>query len=132
MPSLTAQITEFVEGDSLAIKRTIDRSVSGFTTDVTLKLAWMTVKTSSSDTDAAALFQKVVDSTDSTGVGQIETIGTSAVDPVIRFDLNSTDTEAVGTIGRFYDIQIKTNANDIYTPERGQIWARSQVTAATA
>ena len=84
MPNLQARIKDIIEGDSLAIRRTIDRTSSGLQTAVTITSAWMTVKKEQPDADPG-LFQKVITTTDTPGVGQIENDGTGDVDPVVRF-----------------------------------------------
>lgn len=131
MPDLDARITQFVEGDSLSIRRTIDRTLSGLTTGVVVTKAWLTVKANEGDADPG-LVQKAITTTNQAGVGQIEDDGTGDVDIVLRFDLTPTNTLAISTTGRFYDIQVLTDGGAIYTPEKGQIRAKAQVTTASS
>lgn len=65
------------------------------------------------------------------GIGQIEDDGTGDVDPILRFDLVAADTLGIGSGSRFYDIQVKTNTNKIYTPEKGRITGFDEITTAT-
>lgn len=131
MPSLEATIKGFVVGDDLGIKRTIDRSLSKLPNGTTIVLAWMTVKKKVADTDVEAVFQKVITTSNQAGIGQIENDGAGDVDPVLRFDLVRADTLGIGTRARFYDIQVKTNTNKIYTPEKGRITGFDEITIAT-
>ena len=132
MPNLTAKITDFVIGDNLSIRRTIDRTLSNLPAGTIIILAWMTVKNKVTDTDLEAIFQKVITATEQTGIGKIENDGTGDVDPILRFDLGEADTRGIGIRARRYDIQIKTNTNQIYTPERGRITGCEEITLSTS
>lgn len=133
MPTLDSKIIGLlVVGDDVSIRRTIDRTASGFTAGTTITDAWLTCKVSPADADGAALFQKAITTTDVPGTGQIEDNGTGDVDPILRFDLLPDDTVAIGpTLIRQFDVQVKTNGGQIYTPERGTINAIEQVTGAS-
>lgn len=131
MPSLKAVITDFVIGDNLSIRRTIDRTLSTLPDGTIVTQAWMTVKNKVADTDVLAIFQKVITTSDVAGVGQIENDGTGDVDLVLRFDLVEADTRGIGVRAKFYDIQIKTNTNKIYTPEKGRITGFDEITIVT-
>lgn len=130
MPNLSARIKDIVEGDSLAIRRTIDRTASGLATGVTISNGWMTVKKDQDDADPG-LFQKAITTTDTPGVGQIENDGTGDVDPVVRFDLVAADTRLIAGDERHYDIQVKTNGAAIYTGEVGRISVVEEITLAS-
>lgn len=132
MPTLESKIIGvIVVGDDVSIRRIIDRSVSGFTAGTTITKAWLTVKLNAADADPG-LFQKLITTTNVVGVGHIENDGTGDVDPIIRFDLLPADTVKIGaTLIRQFDIQVKTNGGQIYTPERGTINAVEEVTLAT-
>jgi len=129
MPELKAKLTGFVEGDSLVVRRTIDRAGSELAAGATVTKAWMTVKEALDDEDPG-LFQKVITTTDVPGTGQIENNGSGDLDPVVRFDWLPTDTRAIGPTKRYYDIQIQLNDGTITTPERGTTKALDEVTLA--
>lgn len=130
MPTLDSQLRDIVMGDDISIRRTIDRALSGFLTGVTITNAWLTVKAEPEDADPG-LFQKAVTTADVPGIGQIENNGTGDVDMVVRFDLLPADTVAIDTLLRHFDLQVKTNGGQIYTPEKGRIAGTQQVTAAS-
>lgn len=130
MPTLDSQIRLIVAGDDILIRRTIDRSATGFASGVTITQAWLTVKADIDDADPG-LFQKSITTTNVTGTGQIENDGTGDVDMVIRFDLVPADTIAIGRILRHFDIQVKTDGGLVYTPESGRIVCEPQATITT-
>lgn len=128
MPKLNERIENLVEGDSLQVRRTINRADSGYASGVVIVQAWFTVKVKRSDLDVSAVFQKDISTVNVPGVGQIENDGTGDVDFVVRFDLGPADTILVGRLLLHYDIQVKTASGDPYTPERGRINTEEQVT----
>jgi len=130
MPTLDSQLRDIVMGDDISIRRTIDRAQSGFQAGVTITNAWFTVKAELADADPG-LVQKDVTTTDVPGTGQIENDGTGDVNMVVRFDLLPADTVAIDTLLRHFDIQVKTNGGQIYTPEAGGIAATREVTNAS-
>ena len=130
MPTLDSQIRDIVMGDDISLRRTIDFVLSGFLTGVTITDAWLTVKAKQADADPG-LFQKAVTTTNVAGKGQIENDGTGDVNMVVRFDLLPADTVAIDTLLRHFDIQVKTNGGQIFTPESGGIAATRQVTNAS-
>lgn len=127
MPTLDSAISDVVVGDDFTIRRTIDRSASGYATGVTITNAWLTVKAELADADPG-LIQKSITTTPSVGVGEIEDDGTGDVDPIVRFDLVPADTILIGAFLRNFDIQVKTNGGLIHTPESGTIICHPQVT----
>lgn len=132
MPTLDGVIKKFVAGDDLSIRRTIDRDGDGETdfamvSGVTVSRAWLTVKDDLANPDPG-LVQKEITTSNVPGTGQIENNGTGDVDPVLRFDLTPANTIAIGTKSREYDVQVLLSNGKIYTPERGRIFATSQVT----
>lgn len=139
MPNLDARIVTFVPGDSLTVRRTIDRTGGDDGTAMAagayVSKAWFTVKTLTSQGDGSAVFQKAISTNNVAGTGQIEENGQQAasnVNPIVRFDLVSTNTAAIGTTGRYYDIQIKLDDGTISTPESGQIRGRvAEITQST-
>lgn len=130
MPSLNAQLKNIVIGNSVSLRRTIDRSASGFEAGVTISKAWFTVKSSTSHADPG-IVQKIITTTDTPDVGQIENDGAGDVNPVVRFDLTEANTLIVGTRRRVYDIKVETNAGLFYTPEIGETLFSDRVTIAT-
>lgn len=129
MPTLDSRIDDVVVGDDLSIRRTIDFAATGFLAGTVINKAWLTVKSAISDADPG-LFQKEVTTSDVPGIGQIENDGTGDVDMVVRFDLIPADTTKIGPeeFLRHFDIQVKTVAGQIYTPEKGLISAVNEVT----
>ena len=130
MPTLNAELKNLVAGDNISLRRTIDRVASGFEAGVTITQAWCTAKAAFTDADPG-LVQKSITTTAVPGTGQIENDGTGDVNPVLRFDLLAADTAAIGTTKRFFDVQVKTNAGLLYTPELGETSFRDDVTDAT-
>lgn len=129
MPTLDSRIDDVVVGDDLSIRRTIDFAKTLFPTGTTINMAWLTCKSAIADADPG-LFQKAITTTDVPGTGQIENDGTGDVDMVIRFDLLPVNTTAIGPADfvRHFDIQVKTTAGKIYTPEKGLISSVDEVT----
>lgn len=131
MPTFDSRISEVVAGNDVSIRRTIEFSTSGFPTGTTITNAWLTVKSELTDADLG-LFQKAITTTEVFGTGQIENDGSGDVDMVVRFDLVPADTLAIGsTLLRHFDIQVKTAAGKIYTPEKGLISSIGRVTVTT-
>ncbi len=130
MPTLDSKIDDIVVGDDLSIRRTIDFGLTGFPTGTTIDKAWLTVKSAIGDVDPG-IFQKVITTTDVPGTGEIENDGTGDVNMVIRFDLIPANTQSIGpTLARFFDIQLKTDGGQIYTPEKGVMKGVDEVTIA--
>lgn len=136
MPNYSAQISGFGVGDDLLVRRTINRSASNLPAGVVIAMAWMTIKEEESDLDAAAIVAKVITTVEDAGNnGHIEEDGSAAAgdaDPILRFDLEDTDTRLIGNNHRWYDIQVKTDTGAIYTGEKGEIWGVGDVTIGTA
>jgi hypothetical protein len=135
MPNFDAQISGFAIGDDIIIRRTINRSASNLPTGVTITKAWLTVKEDYADLDGAAIVSKIITTVEDAGNnGHIEEDGSASAgtaNPVLRFDLLSTDTRAIGANHRYYDIQVQTSASGaIYTGEIGVIFGVQDVTIA--
>jgi hypothetical protein len=126
MPTLDDRIDNVVSGDDLEITRTITLVPSG----TTITDAWFTLKEHPDDADSEAIINKQITPTDSPGTGQITDTGADGTGAV-RFDLSDTDT-ALPEIGRdyYFDIQVKTAAGSIYTPNAGRFRTVQGVTAA--
>lgn len=85
------------KGTNKTLPVTITKTVDGVTTpfDLTGYTATLTVKKSKNDTDAQALFQKVV------------TVHTDAVNGVTQFEVDAVDTTAMDFCDYVFDIQIE-------------------------
>lgn len=130
MPTLDGRIDDLVAGDAIQITRTI----TGIPSGQLLTDAWLTVKEHPDDTDAAAVFQKAITTSEVAGTGQITENGSGGT-PAVRFDIKMADSLLLAP-GRdyFYDIQVKTDdaTLNIYTPEAGRIRTVRSRTAATS
>jgi hypothetical protein len=125
MSGLTAEITGFVEGDDLEVRRTV--------TDLpaAIAVAWLTVKRHHRQPDDEAKLQKRITTTDVPGTGQIVEPGGSGTDGDLRFDLTAADTGALGSKRLVHDIQIKLVTGKVYTIEKGTIQLTPDVTEGT-
>lgn len=127
-----------VEGDIRRRRVTVDFAAAGFPSGFTVSKAWLTVKAEAGDTDAQALVQKEITTTNVDGTGHIEVDGTGGADIVLRFDLEPADTLAIGTLddaerGRLFDIQFLGSDGYPYTPESGRVWCQhANITVATS
>ena len=130
MPDLEAKLVGFVSGDSIEVRRIVDRVVSGFASGITIVEAWMTFKVGIADADPG-LLQKIITTSDVPGEGHIENDGTGDVNPVLRFDLTNTDTLAVGHVVRDYDIKIRSSSGGFFRLELGSSLFKQQVTVDT-
>jgi len=135
MPDYNAKISGFAVGDDLLVRRTINRTLSKLPNGVVIATAWMTVKENLSDADVDAIVTKEITTVEDAGNnGHIEEDGSSqagAADPILRFDLQTTDTRSIGANHRYYDIQVKTDTGAVYTGEKGVIYGESDVTIST-
>ena len=124
MPTLDGSISDFVQGDTLDIKRNIT-NLSGVGT---IAEAWLSVKQYA--TDVANIFQKHITITPSTD-GEITDTGGSGTGIVV-FHLSAADTSLLlDQVKYVYDIQVKMSGQGIYTPERGVIVTSGQITTAS-
>ena len=119
MPPRHSVISGYVAGDKMDQRRTVPNIPVGRA----LIKAWMTVKTSPLDLDAAALVQKIITTTPAANIGHIEDDGATDQSGVVLFQFTPTDTGT--TLGPdktfFYDIQLKYDNSDIATLEYGEI-----------
>ncbi len=126
MPTLNSEIRDIVAGDNLDVIRTVGNLPAG----QTLAIAWFTVRRRTND--ANFIFQKVITPSAVVGQGQITDIGNSGTG-TIRFDLQPADTVLLALRKvYFFDIQVKTSLDRIYTPELGRIRAEIQRTIAVS
>ena len=125
MSDLTVEITGFVAGDDLEIRRTVTDLPSP------IEAAWLTLKLYPSQPDGEAKLQKKVTTTDVPGTGQIVVAGGPGVDGDLRFDLTPADTTDLRTKRYVHDIQIKLVTDKIYTIEKGTLQLTAGVTETT-
>ncbi len=125
MSDLAIEITGFVAGDDLEIRRTV--------TDLpaAIDLAWLTVKRYAGQPDSEASLQKRITATDVPGTGQIVEAGGPGTDGGLRFDLTGTDTAGLGAKRHVHDIQIKLVTGKVYTIEKGTIQFTADITKTT-
>jgi hypothetical protein len=125
MSDLTVEITGFVAGDDLEIRRTV--------TDLpaAIDAAWLTVKLHHGQSDDEARLQKRITTTDVPGIGQIIEAGGPGMDGDLRFDLTPDDTTSLGVKKCVHDIQIKLSDGKVYTIEKGTIQLTAGVTETT-
>jgi len=125
MSDLTVEITGFVVGDDLEVRRTVTDLPAAIDT------AWLTVKHHPRQPDSDAKLQKRITTTDVPGTGQIVEAGGPGVDGDLRFDLTPADTTNVGSKRYVHDIQIKLVTAKIYTIEKGTLQLAAGVTETT-
>lgn len=120
MPTFSGLISNFVVGDDLDIERTVSQIPSGQSIDY----AWFTVRFY--ERSATIILQKEITTT-LTPDGVIE--------PTVSGTCRLTFTLSGGDTIKFependlhYDIQTRTTASKIYTPETGVIVAKIQIT----
>jgi hypothetical protein len=125
MSDLAVEITGFVTGDDLEIRRTV--------TDLPEEIAaaWLTVKHYPAQPDEEATLQKRITTADAPGAGQIVEVGGVGTDGDLRFDLTPEDTARLGARRYVHDIQIKLGSGKIYTIEKGTIRLTADVTKTT-
>lgn len=129
MPTLDSTIEDFVVGDDLKIVRTVTTIPAGDS----LAKAWLTVKRRESQTDAEATFQKVITGSYAAGQGHITDSGAGDTIGGLFFELLAADTVLLtGDVSYYFDVQVKTANGAIYTPEKGTLTGRKQVTQATS
>jgi hypothetical protein len=120
MPTFNGYISDFVVGDDLDIDRNIANIPSGQMIDT----AWFTVRFY--ERSITPIFQKTI-----SGILSSAGIVGNTVSGVcqVTFTLTGTDTALLEPDNDlFYDLQIKTDANKFYTPEKGRINGKVQIT----
>lgn len=128
MPDLDERIKNYVEGDALKIRRTVDRAASKIDSGRTVVSAWLRIVTDPKDPDASEVLKKTITTIDNPGVGQIENDGTADADPVVRFDIEPGDTTGQGGVVLHYDIQLKLDDGTINTPVVGKVKPQREYT----
>jgi len=129
MPAYNTTISGFVAGDDLDVVRVISNIPSG----QYVSKAWFTVKKRYFDTDAQAIFQKIITASSVANQGVISDDGASDTVAGVLFVLGASDTVLLKPSAEYvYDIQVITSAGKLYTPETGVIVALPGITAATS
>jgi hypothetical protein len=123
---LAGEINNIVQGDNIDIIRTIGSLPASITK------SWFTVKTRAnleSNTDTSTIvFQKSITTLNVPNTGHIYDDGADGVAGV-RFELTNGDTVLLtGDTIFYYDIQVLTSTNKIYTPEIGVIKTKKERT----
>lgn len=130
MPNFKDRITGFVLGDDHEVRRT----VTGVPEGQTITKAWLTIKLKEKDADDDAVLQKSVTTTDQPGIGQIEedASGDPEGTAVVRFDLTNADTAPlIAQREYFFDVQVLTSADKLYTPFKGKLKGEGEITKTT-
>lgn len=125
MSDLAVEITGFVEGDDLEIRRTVTELPAA------IAVAWLTVKRHHNQPDDEAKLQKRITVTDVPGTGQVVEAGGAGTLGDIRFDLTQANTAGLGSKRYVHDIQIKLVTGKVYTIEKGTIQLAPDVTEGT-
>jgi hypothetical protein len=107
----------WTRGDSGRLDVSV-KQADGTAYDLTGATLFLTVKTALTDADSAAVIRKEVTAHDDATAGES------------HFDLLTTDNATAGT--RYYDVQLKTSDNKVYTLFGGLWKVLADVTARTA
>ncbi len=126
MSDLAVEITGFVVGDDLEIRRTVTELLAP------IEVAWLTVKHHPGQPDEEARLQKRITTTNVPGTGYITDTGGIDIDGDLRFDLTQADTENLRMRRYVHDIQIRLTSGMVYTIEKGTIQLEADVTKGTA
>lgn len=132
---LKAHIRGQVAGDRFGVNRTVNKIPAG----LTMTKAWLTIKTTETDLDAAAMLQKIITPSFVAGSGQITDTGHDVVGPptdrvgALAFIVTEAESLALGS-ARIYahDIQIKFSDSSIGTLEIGDFLLDRGVTDAVS
>lgn len=114
---VTGTIKNLVVGDDLDVSRKIVE----LPTDVTISGAWFTVKAKATDFDTEAFIQKYISEILATESGVI-TNDVANNSASLVFYLTHDETAVLQAATTYqYDIQLRTTAGKIYTPEVGTL-----------
>jgi hypothetical protein len=117
MTKTGVQIRGVVIGDDFRVQRTY----TSLPTGLSITKAWMTVKESDRQSDAAALLQKEITAS-VTADGQITDADTTGGSIGLYFDLARAETGAARHSSPYvYDVQIQVSDGAIHTLEKGTI-----------
>lgn len=124
MADLKAKITNVVVGDNFEVIRTIDNISVG----QNIVEAWFTVR--ENHWDATSLFQKHITTTNVANQGHIYDDGTGDLVSNMQFNLQQSETLLLSPFFTYvYDLQVKTSAGFVYTPELGTLTANPSITS---
>src|SRR5207248_10095746 len=119
-------------GDDLDLQR----DVTGVDPADPITKAWLTIKHSPTVLDAQASLQKIITNAQIPGTGQITQDGSADNGngtASLFFQLTAANTALLGTSVRYYyDIQVRTSSNKIYTAEEGRLQLSQGITDATS
>jgi uncharacterized protein (DUF1919 family) len=125
MANLKGKISGVVRGDNSEVIRAIEGIVDG----QGIVEAWFTVK--ESYWSSTPLIEKNITAVEQAGIGMISDIGDTSGTAQIKFYLEPDDTLALQEFYDYvYDIQLKTEAGNVYTTESGKIILNPSVTDA--
>lgn len=129
MASYDVLIDDLVCGDDYDFERTITLVPD----DTELAKAWLTIKRRPVDTDANAVVQKTITTTEVSGQGQITDSGAGDETAYLFFQLTAAETARLEP-RRLYaiDVQVLTASGKKYTPLVGRVRPIAGVTKATA
>ena len=119
--------TGYAMGDDLPI----DFTLTSWPAGQTLSKAYLTLKTATSDADAAAVVQKSITITATTS-GQITADGSSGTATGRIIITKSDYGEVLPDVNYAYDIQVINNSGSVYTPFVGNMSFLADVTDATS
>jgi hypothetical protein len=113
----------------------VERDVPNVTTSDPLVKAWLTIKVNRTDADPGVV-QKIITTTSVPGTGHIAqdgSINNGDGTASLRFELTAVNTALLGALVRYhFDIQVKTAAGKISTPDMGRLQLTPGVTDATS
>lgn len=121
MPNFNDIIGQFTLGSYLRLRY----SATGLPSGSLLSTATLTIK--ETETASSALITKVITTSPSVGVGQVENTGASGT-ASLRFDLPPADTNLLVDIDEvpvncYYWVDILLNTGEVTTIEKGRIFA---------
>jgi len=128
MERLDSDTSRLVVGDDYDVIRDLTNFVA-----VEIETAWLTIKSSPFDADAAAVIQKEITQTPVDGEGSITMVDDdSSAGAELTFQLTADETATMSAYEQYsYDIQIKSTAGKISTIESGVVTPVRQITEST-
>lgn len=123
MANLNDNISGFVAGDTLEVRRTI----TGIPAGQTISKAWLMVKIMQTDVDASAIITKEITDANQAGIGHVTDTGGDGTGEV-RFDLTPANTALLVSGNSYaFGIKIRTSTGNLYTPFKGTISAEVRI-----
>lgn len=131
MNALDDQLCEFVIGNDFDILRDID--MTNLFAGAMLSKAWLTIKKTRRDPDAAAIIQLDITPTYAAGKGQITDTGAGDLKAQLVFEVDAiVSANLVAGHVYFYDIKVLTSTGQLYTPESGTCKGRGAIKVASS